>query len=113
MLNLSGDVRVFMCIEPVDLRKGFEGLSYMTDNLFPEKLLTGAYFVFLNKPRTSMKVLYWDNDGFALWCKRLERGSFPKKCIAEQMDRRQFFMLLEGIVPQKITPRFSVKKRSQ
>jgi len=60
-----------MCLEPVDLRKGFEGLAFTVESLFPEKLLTGAYFVFLNKIRTSMKVLYWDNDGFALWCKRL------------------------------------------
>ena len=111
MLNLTGDIRVFMCIEPVDLRKGFEGLSFMTENLFPEKLLTGAYFVFLNKVRTSMKVLYWDNDGLAIGCKRLERGTFSKKCFVEQMDRKQFFMLLEGIIPQKITPRFSLKKR--
>ena len=111
MLNLPGNVKVFMCLEPVDLRKGFEGLAFTVENLFPEKLLTGAYFVFLNKVRTSIKVLCWDNDGFALWCKRLEEGTFSKKCFAEQMDRRQFFMLLEGIIPQKIRPRFSIKKQ--
>jgi len=109
MLNLPRDVQVFMSMESVDLRKGFEGLSYMTESLFPGKLLTGSYFVFLNKPRTSMKVLYWDADGLAIWCKRLEKGSFPKKCFVEQMDRKQFFMLLEGIIPQKIVTRFSVK----
>ena len=109
MLNLSRDARVFMCMESVDLRKGFEGLSYMIETLFPKKLLTGAYFVFLNKPRTSMKVLYWDVDGLAIWCKRLEKGSFSKKHFAEEMDGKQFFMLLEGIIPQKIVARFSLK----
>ena len=113
MLNLAGDIRVFMCVEPVDLRKGFEGLSVMTESLFPEKLLTGSYFVFLNRPRTSVKVLYWDITGLAIWCKRLEKGTFPKKHFAEQMDRKQFFMLLEGIIPQKMTTRFSLKKREK
>lgn len=99
-----------MCVDPIDLRKGFEGLSALTEALFPQKLLTDAYFVFLNKPRNRMKVLYWDGDGFAIWYKRLEKGTFSKKLAEKQMDRRQFFMLLEGITPQKIAPRFSLKK---
>jgi transposase len=56
-----------------------------------------------------MKVLYWDVDGLAIWHKRLEKGTFSKKSSEQQMDRRQFFMLLEGIVPQKTVPRFSLK----
>ena len=67
MLALSGDARVFMHTDSIDLRKGFEGLSYMTESLFPKMLLTGAYFVFLNKTRNRMKVLYWDVDGLAIW----------------------------------------------
>ena len=108
MLALSGDSRVFMCIDPVDLRKGFEGLSFAVEALFPDKLLTGAYFVFLNKPRNKLKVLYWDVDGLAIWCKRLEKGAFSKKLAEKHMDRRQFFMLLEGITPQKTSRRFSL-----
>lgn len=110
MLGFGGEVKVFMCIDPVDLRKGFEGLSALTEQLFPEKLLTGSYFVFLNKVRTSVKILYWDCDGFALWCKRLEKGTFPKNNDALIMDRRQFFMFLEGIIPQRTARRFSSKK---
>jgi len=109
MLSLSGDVKVFMCSEPVDLRKGFEGLSSMTEALFPKKLLTGAYFGFLNKSRDKIKVLYWDVDGLVIWCKRLEKGTFSKKLVKENMDRRDFFMLLEGIIPKKATSRFFVK----
>ena len=109
MLALSGDARIFMHTDPIDLRKGFEGLSYMTESLFPKMLLTGAYFVFLNKTRNRMKVLYWDVDGLAIWHKRLEKGTFSKKSSEKQMDRRQFFMLLEGIIPQKTACRFSLK----
>ena len=109
MLALSGDARIFVHVGAMDLRKGFEGLSSMTEELFPEKLLTGAYFVFLNKTRNRMKVLYWDVDGLAIWHKRLEKGTFSKRPVETQMNRRQFFMLLEGIIPQKIAPRFSLK----
>jgi transposase len=109
MLSLSGDAKIFVCLESVDLRKGFEGLSFMVEHLFPKRLLTGAFFVFLNKSGNKIKVLYWDVDGLAIWCKRLEKGTFPKKLAKEQMNRRDFFLLLEGVIPKKILPRFSVK----
>ena len=111
MLSLSGNARIFMCMESVDLRKGFEGLSALTESLFPGQLLTGAYFGFLNKTGSSIKVLYWDVDGLAIWTKRLEKGTFRKKSVLNTMTRRDFFLLLEGVIPQKITPRFSVKNR--
>jgi transposase len=107
MLSFSGDARIFVCLESVDLRKGFGSLSTMTESLFPEKLLTGAYFVFINKTGRGIKILYWDVDGLAIWSKGLERGSFSKKFLQEQMDRRAFLMLLEGVIPQKISRRFS------
>jgi transposase len=90
------------------MRKSFEGLSKAVEDLFPGELLSGAFFIFLNKLRDHMKVLYWDGDGFAIWYKRLEKGSFSNKWREESLDRRTFFMLLEGIAPQKIQPRFSL-----
>lgn len=110
MLGLAADARIFLCLEPVDMRKGFDGLSAIAQRLFPEKLLSGAYFVFFNKPSNKIKVLYWDADGLVIWYKRLEKGTFPKKWMRQsQLDRRDFFMLLEGIIPQKISRRFSLK----
>lgn len=107
MIGLSGNARIFVCLEAVDLRKGFDGLSHMTEVLFPKKLLTGAYFVFLNKTGSKIKILYWDVDGLAIWTKRLEKGCFTKTLLKEQMDRRSFLMLLEGVTPKKISRRFS------
>ena len=52
-----------------------------------------------------MKVLYWDADGFAIWCKRLEKGSFSRK-ESQILDRKQFLMLLEGIIPKKLQKRY-------
>ncbi len=106
MIGLGGDAKIFMCLEQVDFRKGVEGLGLITQSVFPEKLLTGAYFVFLNKTRNKIKVLYWDLDGFVIWYKRLERGTFSGDCVKEQMDRRDFLLLLEGVTPKKIRPRF-------
>lgn len=108
MLSISGTARIFMCTDPVDLRKGFEGLSALVESLFPNMLCTGAYFGFLNRPGSSIKVLYWDVDGFAIWTKRLEKGAFRKKSLMSTMNRRDFLLLLEGVIPKKITPRFSL-----
>ena len=109
MLGFSGDAKIFVCLEAVDMRKGFDGLAGITTAIFPNKLLTGAYFAFFNKSRNKIKVLYWDMDGLVIWCKRLEKGTFSKKWMEQEMDRRHFLMLLEGIIPQKITRRFSLK----
>ena len=108
MLALAGGVKIFLHAKPTDLRKGFEGLSAIIETVFQEPLISGAYFVFLNHRRDRMKVLYWDSDGLALWYKRLEKGSFVKREGTAQMDRRDFFMLLEGVVPKRMQKRFKI-----
>lgn len=110
MLSLSSQTRVFMWGASIDLRKGFEGLSALVESHFPQQLFTGAYFAFVNRASNRIKVLYWDVDGLAIWCKRLEKGTFSKKMAKEEMSRRDFFLLLEGVIPKKTTPRFSIKK---
>lgn len=102
MLALSGNVRIFLCIDPTDFRKGIEGLSAVTQDLFPEKLLTGAYFVFLNKTKNKIKILFWDLDGFVIWYKKLEMGCFQCNLQKGLIDRRELFLLLEGITPKKM-----------
>jgi len=109
MLTLPGNPRLFLCQHPVSMRKSFEGLSAQVEQLFPGELLTGAFFIFLNRKQDHMKVLYWDTDGLAIWFKRLEKGSFPKKENKQaKMTRREFLMLLEGITPKRLQPRFSL-----
>ncbi len=106
MLSIPGNVRLFLCQHPVSMRKSFEGLSGLVEQLFPEEIFSGAFFIFLNRKRDHMKVLYWDNDGLVIWFKRLEKGTFNCKWGGDsQMDRRTFLMLLEGITPKKVQVR--------
>ena len=74
--QLSAAVRVFLCTRPTDMRKGFDGLSGLVQECFGQDLLTGHLFLFLNRRRDRIKVLYFDRDGLAIWYKRLEVGSF-------------------------------------
>ena len=91
------------------MRKSFEGLSLLVDSLFPDKLLTGSLFLFLNRRRDMIKILYWEGDGYVIWFKRLEQGTFSS-CFNSntQLTRQQFLMLIEGIVPKKLNKRFTL-----
>lgn len=107
MLAFPGKARLFLYQEPTDMRNGFEGLSAIVNTVFHGELMSGAYFVFLNRPRNIMKVLYWDSDGLAIWNKRLEKGHFAKRQHQDVvLERREFFMLLEGITPRRLQKRY-------
>lgn len=108
MLILPANARIFLCKEPINMRKSFEGLSTVVEQLFPGELLSGALFVFLNRGRSHMKILSWDRDGLTIWYKRLEKGSFSRN-EKGSLDRREFVMLLEGIEPKKLRSNFFLK----
>lgn len=76
MLSFSGSLKVFVAIEPCDLRKGFNGLYATVRERLQEDPKSGALFVFANRRRTRLKILYWDGTGLWLLIKRLEEGTF-------------------------------------
>lgn len=76
MLSFAGSVRVFVALEPCDMRKGFEGLAGMVGTVMKEQVQSGALFVFGNRRRTRLKMLYFDGTGLWLLSKRLEAGTF-------------------------------------
>lgn len=107
MLALGSGAKIFLCRGATDLRKGFEGLSGLVSASIEEPLTSHCYFIFLNRTRDRMKILYFDNDGLAIWYKRLEKGCFPKKeGSTTPIDRREFLMLLEGVVPKRLHKRY-------
>lgn len=109
MLTVPGNARLFLYQHPMNMKKSFEGLSKIIEELYPGELFSGAFFIFLNRRKDHMKVLFWDGDGFVIFFKRLEQGTFFWKwgCRAN-LDRRSFLLLLEGVVPKRIHKRFSL-----
>jgi transposase len=100
MLRFPSAVKVFLCIEPADLRKSFDRLAVLVRDLLHEDPLSGHVFVFRNRRGDRLKLLYWDRDGFALWYKRLEKGTFviPKvPGVSGLLDPRQLSLMLEGV----------------
>ena len=102
MLALSGNTRIFAFSEPTDMRKGFNGLSGLVSEHFNVELLSGHMFLFCNRRGDRIKLLYWDQDGLAIWYKRLESGSYQLPKVDPQsntleMDQTQLSLLLSGI----------------
>lgn len=108
MLSIPGNARLFLCRHPMSMRKSFDGLMAEIEKLFPGELLTGAFFIFLNRRKDHMKVLFWDQDGFVIYFKRLEQGTFCCKEKDVVLNRRAFLMLLEGITPKRLQARFAL-----
>jgi transposase len=74
--HLSAAVRIFFCTIPADMRKSFDGLLGMVREFLGQDPLSGHLFLFLNRRRDRVKILFWDRDGLVIWYKRLEAGTF-------------------------------------
>jgi transposase len=113
VLSLTGAIRIYLYRGACDMRKSFDGLCGLVRSGLDADPLSGSLFVFCNRRRTMVKVLYWDTDGLAIWYKRLEKGRFTLPDIASydgRIDRRQLSMLLEGVVPKKVSKRYILDK---
>ena len=96
----EAQVRVWLYTCPTDMRKSFDGLSALVRNALQEDPTSGHLFVFINRKRTQMKVLYFDRSGYCLWSKRLERGRFQSCSSGDDkalLSWTQLKLLLEGI----------------
>jgi transposase len=102
MISLPSSVRVFLHAPPTDLRKGFDALCGLVTTAFGQDPTSGHLFLFVNRRRDRMKILYWDRDGLVIWYKRLEIGSFQTpatatKAASIEMTPTQLALILSGI----------------
>lgn len=96
MLAVSGGMRIFVCERPTDMRKSFEGLSHLVQEVVREDATSGHLFLFFNRPRDKMKILYFDRSGYAIWYKELQRGSFAS-LEKRELTHAELLCVLEGI----------------
>lgn len=76
MMHLPASVRVYLCMSACDMRKSFDGLHALVTQAMELDAFAGHLFVFANRRRDRIKIMYWDRDGFAVWAKRLEEGTY-------------------------------------
>jgi transposase len=103
MFNFANSLRIYLCLEPTDMRKSFNGLYAIAKHELRRNPMDGNLFVFANRRRDRIKLLYWDGTGFWVLAKRLEKGTFwwPGRDDtggeAIEMKSEALGMLLNGI----------------
>jgi transposase len=80
MIHLPASVRVYLCLSPCDMRRSFDGLHALVRDHLRLEAFAGHLYLFANRRKDRLKILYWDRDGFAIWAKRLEQGSYAIPC---------------------------------
>jgi transposase len=101
MLSVASGSKVYLAAEPVDLRRGHDGLTALVRARFGMDPLDGHLFVFLGRRLDRVKILFWDRGGFVLYYKRLARGRFrmpriPSGALRVELDGTELAMLLGG-----------------
>ncbi len=103
MLTLPPSVQLYVAPQPVDARKGFNGLSLYVQAQLRLEPLSGHLFIFFNRRRDQVRILFWDRSGYVLWAKRLERGRFrlpehwTRSAPHAQIEAAELSLCLEGI----------------
>lgn len=114
MIPLPAVNRILLCCEPIDMRKSFDGLAGVASRQLKENPLSGTLFLFFNRNRTMVKMLFWDLGGYAIIAKRLEKGTFqiPRKPESKiDISPTELQLILEGINLESIRYRKRYKPR--
>ena len=110
--------RVYLCTTTTDMRKGFDTLAALVREGLGHDPLSGHLFLFIGRRRDRIKILYWDRDGFALWYKRLEKGTLrmpmaKPDAASIELKASELAMLLEGIDLRSIKRRKRFRRASE
>ena len=120
MFSLNDRYRYFLYCSATDMRKGFDGLSGLVRNDLGMDPLSGDVFIFINRRRTHIKLLVWEDSGFVVYYKRLERGRFEYPQInggqrSVSISWRQLMLIIQGIDLKSVRQRkrFSLPDRKK
>lgn len=98
---LKAGLRIWLCTQPTDMRKSYDGLIALVKNQLGLEPLSGQAFVFINRRRTQLKCLYFEPGGYCLWCKRLELGRFAPFPVSREgkvvLSEIDFAALIDGL----------------
>lgn len=102
MLSVAAGTRIFVATGATDMRKGFDGLCGVVTGVLEKDPLSGHLFLFVNRRRDKLKILYWDGDGLAIWYRRLEQGTFQMPRVSKdqttaEIRSDELTMLVRGI----------------
>lgn len=118
MFSLTSSHQYFLYRVPTDMRKSFDGLTCIVQSKLKRDPSSGEVFVFINKRRDKIKLLHWEQGGFVLYYKRLEKGTLELPDIDQettQVTWPQLMMIIEGISLKDVArrERFSLKKNAK
>lgn len=110
LYGVSTTARYYLYTRPTDMRKSFDGLCGLVINQLGQNPMTGDVFIFMNRRRSLIKLLVWDQTGFVIYYKRLEKGTFELPSFEEgknsvKITRRTLMLILEGISLENIKTR--------
>jgi transposase len=116
MMRPTDGVVVYLCREPVDMRKSIDGLSALVEGELELDPFAAQLYVFTNRKRDKVKVLYWERSGFVVWYKRLEKARFPwldaEGSEGVTVSGRELNWLLDGIDWFRIQPHETLRFES-
>jgi len=123
LFNLSSTIRIFVCTKPADMRRSFTGLFALVQNVIHQDPFAGHLFLFRSRQGDFIKIFWWDQDGFAIFAKRLEVGKFRFPDVRfvngeyepVEIERADLMMLLEGIDTESVkrSKRYRRESRDQ
>jgi transposase len=101
MIGFCSTIKYYLCTKPVNIHNSFDGLAGIVRDFMQKTPTSGAVFIFINRQKTHLKMLYWDGDGFVIYYKRLERGRYKARTTdckdGLELKREDVLMLLEGL----------------
>ena len=121
MIALPPQIRIFLYRSPTDMRKSFNGLIGLIESALKQDPLSGSLFVFVNRRRDRVKILYWGQTGYCIWYQQLQKGTYqlPRHESldgqdAVELSRSELSLILDGIDLASVRqrPRFQLKKES-